>query len=145
MPLTDDLLAAILFDVAKPHKYVAPQERGAIPLLIGQYRCLEQLDKADGISQQELADALGIRPASLSELLSKLEQKGHIKRSPSERDRRCLLVYLTDAGRVTLSENIRSRRQLHADIFSPLSAEEKETLYSILRKIVKPREDDPRK
>ena len=60
MPLTDDLLAAILFDVAKPHKYVAPQERGAIPLLIGQYRCLEQLDKADGISQQELADRAGL-------------------------------------------------------------------------------------
>ncbi len=62
----------------------------------------------DGISQSELATAVGLDGSSLVRLLDLLVEQGLIERRPHASDRRIRLVQLTPAGRRTVA-SIRKR------------------------------------
>ncbi len=97
----------------------------------GQGRILAILKLQDGISTRHLAFMLGLRTASLNELLAKLEQAGLVTREQSEEDRRVILIHLTDAGRAT--EQSRPHRPR---VFASLTEEEQNQLSSILDKMI---------
>lgn len=62
----------------------------------------------DGISQSELAAAVGLDGSSLVRLLDMLVAQGLIERQPHATDRRVKLIFLTAAGRRTVT-SIRKR------------------------------------
>jgi MarR family transcriptional regulator for hemolysin len=62
----------------------------------------------DGISQTELATAVGLDGSSLVRLLDMLVEQGLIERQPHASDRRIKLIYLTAEGRRSVG-NIRKR------------------------------------
>lgn len=100
-----------------------------------QKRVLIILSEDGDISQRELTVRLGIKPASASELLTKLENNGLIERRPSKADRRTLIITLTDAGR-EIAENANNKRQeRHEKMFDCFSGEEKEQLLSLLERL----------
>lgn len=98
----------------------------------GQDSSLIVISQHPGITQKELGEILGIQPASVSELLMKLERKGLILREKDEHDRRSIKVQLTDDGRSLLAEPERAS----ADPFQSLSAEEQEQLRCLLEKLL---------
>lgn len=59
-----------------------------------------------GLSQDEIAKRVCIDKSNASRKVAKLEEKGYLKRLPSEKDKRVLLVYPTDEG-LALCEEIR--------------------------------------
>ena len=65
----------------------------------GRGRILALLKLKDGVATKDMAQILGIRVSSLNETLAKLAEDGLIERTPSEDDKRIMLVTLTDAGR----------------------------------------------
>ena len=65
----------------------------------GQGRVLALLKLQPEVSTKDLSYLLGIRQQSLNELLGKLEKGGYIVRSPSESDRRIMMVQLTEKGK----------------------------------------------
>ena len=65
----------------------------------GQGRILAMLKIQPEIKTRELAYLLGIRQQSLNELLNKLEKSGHVERKPSEKDKRVMVVHLTEKGK----------------------------------------------
>ena len=65
----------------------------------GRGRILTLLKLKDGVATKDMAQILGIRVSSLNETLAKLEKDGLIERTPSEEDKRVMLVSLTEAGR----------------------------------------------
>lgn len=76
-----------------------------------------------------LAAAEGLKPQSLTRLLTKLEQEGAIARSPDPDDRRNLVIAITIAGRRTLRQAMRERRRwLAAAIAERLDDGERATL-----------------
>ena len=94
----------------------------------------------DGISQAALAERMHIRPQSLSESLGKMEERGFIRRYPNPQDKRGTLVYLTDEGRAQ-EEKLAERRRRAADsLLSALDEQEKQTLSTLLDKILNGRE-----
>lgn len=97
----------------------------------GQGRILAILKLQDGISTRELAFMLGLRVASLNELLAKLEHAGLVQRERSPEDGRVMLISLTDAGRTT--EQSRPHR---SRAFEALTEEEQEQLSKILDKLI---------
>lgn len=102
---------------------------------MGQYRCLFFLEDKHEISQREMADALQIRPPSLSELLSKLEEKGYVQRVPSKKDRRSLMVSLTAEGIEEVKKSRKKQKKVHSDMLASLTDDEKRTFYALLNKI----------
>ena len=84
------------------------------------------------ISQKELSYLLDIRSQSLGELLSKLEKGGFIERTPSEEDKRVMLIHLTEKGK----EAGENQFEIN-EIFSDLSEEEQNNLEDYLDRIIK--------
>lgn len=109
-----------------PHDHRPPLARERILRLIGEW---------EPISQTALADHLAIRPQSLSEQLAKLENDGLILRSTDERDKRVMLVSLTEAGQERRHEVENARAEQLSAFFSPLSQEEREQLFLLLQKL----------
>ena len=65
----------------------------------GQGRILAMLKIQPEIATKDLAYRLGIRQQSLNELLKKLEKNSYVERRPSEKDRRVMVVHLTEKGK----------------------------------------------
>jgi len=102
---------------------------------------LDLLSETDGISQQQIADTLKIRPQSVSEALMLLEERGFIRRESSEKDKRVTLIYINEEGRLRAAE-LAQERKAHAErFFSVLDEEEKSSLLQLLGKLNAPRED----
>ena len=96
---------------------------------------LEKLVRENGISQQQIADRIGIRPQSASEAICAMEERGLIRREVSEEDKRVMLIYLTEEGREYHEKSSQELKEHAKEFFSVLSEEEKQTLFSILAKL----------
>ncbi len=119
-----------------PPEEAPPRGAPNRPFHIGRGHIITVLSKQDGLTQKQLAEMLSIRPQSLSESLTKLEEEGMIRRERSETDKREVNVFITDAGRACC-EDIHKRHESHAaEFFSPLTEEEKKTLGELLSKLV---------
>lgn len=101
----------------------------------GQAGMLAVLASHGQMSQARLADKLGVRSASASELLSKMEAEGLVLRTPDEEDGRAYKVELTEAGSAAAREVMAERRARDAHLFEALNEEEKEQLTTLLDKL----------
>lgn len=97
----------------------------------GQGRLIVLLKRKDNISTKELSEILNISVTSLNETLNKLEQKNFIRKVPSQKDKRVLLVELTEKGR-----NLEFKDHKDIDIFDSLSEEEKENMNDYLNRLI---------
>lgn len=84
-------------------------------------------------SQKELLKTLSITPASLSEIIKKLEKKELIEKKRSTKDKRLYELTLTDKGKNLLKEVREIERK---GAFSSLTEEEKDSLTFILKKLI---------
>ncbi|MCL2459843.1 MAG: MarR family transcriptional regulator [Euryarchaeota archaeon] len=98
----------------------------------GQGRILAALKMQDGISTKDLAYLLGLHIASLNELLAKLVKSGYVTRESFERDKRVMLVKLTDKGRNEEQPEMLDFR----DIFSCLSDDEQKAFGDYLDRVI---------
>lgn len=97
----------------------------------GQGRVLAMLRIQSDISTKDLSYLLGIRQQSLNELLNKLEKAGYVTRTPSESDRRIMIVGLTQKGKETKQETTEL-----PSIFDCLSEGEQQNLGDYLDRII---------
>ena len=97
----------------------------------GQGRLIALLKRKDKISTKELSEILNISVTSLNETLNKLEQKNFIRKVPSQKDKRVLLIELTEEGR-----NLKFKYPEDIDIFDTLNDEEKEILNDYLNRLI---------
>lgn len=100
-----------------------------------QKRALIILLHTGDITQRELTRRLGITPASVSELLTKLETDGMLVRTQSKTDRRLLILSLTEKGRAAAQKYTAAREQRQQEMFACLNEEEKAALLSALEKL----------
>ena len=96
----------------------------------GQGRLIILLKRKDNLSTKELSEILNISVTSLNETLNKLEQQNLIRKVPSPKDKRVLLVELTEDGR-----SLEFKNHEDVDIFDNLSEEEKENLNEYLNRL----------
>lgn len=68
-------------------------------LHVGQEMLLMNVAEADGCTQNEIAECLGIQPATVTRMLQRVERSGLIERRKDPDDNRVTRVYLTEAGR----------------------------------------------
>ena len=97
---------------------------------------LDLLSKHNGLTQQQIAQMLGIRPQSASEAVANLEEQLLVEKSPNPQDKRSYLLHITPEGEKRQAET-QARRQENAHrILAPLTKEEKDTLQALLQKVV---------
>ena len=89
----------------------------------------------EGVTQQYIADTLGIRPQSVSEAVTVLESRGFVKKQPSKTDKRKTLICITEKGTEHRRFMAQHRRQHAQQLFSVLTEDEKTELMRLLEKI----------
>ncbi|MBQ9264025.1 MAG: MarR family transcriptional regulator [Clostridia bacterium] len=99
-----------------------------------QARVLRLLLEEGKISQREIQERLNIQAGSISELISKLEGKGFIRRSRDEADRRKVLLSLTAEGR-RAAEKAKARPDVTVR-YAALTEQEQEQLQRLLEKLI---------
>ena len=102
----------------------------------GYRRMFRTLCVRDGLTQVELARAAGLTSPSVSSALNKMENDGLVKRVPDAKDRRKVYVFITEKGRELDKEIIGRCIGLEKAMLRGISDEERETLMSILRRML---------
>lgn len=91
-----------------------------------------------GVSQVEVAAALGMDRATMMAVTDRLEDRGFVTRKRSSVDRRCQELYLTPLGQSTLRK-CKSRIAEHEEKFRAMfSASELDALLDALKKFQTP-------
>lgn len=101
----------------------------------GQARILLLLRKYGECTQRELLDYAGIRSASLSELISRMEATGILSRDKCEEDRRNMRIALTEEGQRMAERQEQEEMAERQWLLTPLEATEQEQLSSLLQKL----------
>lgn len=102
----------------------------------GKNRILAILHEHGDMTQRELLDHTDIREASLSELLSKIEANGGIKRERSSQDARQVNIELTETGKIEAEQIRQEQAEFAKELFSALNAEEMKQLECLLVKLL---------
>ncbi|MCZ2813361.1 MarR family winged helix-turn-helix transcriptional regulator [Modestobacter sp. VKM Ac-2979] len=93
-------------------------------------------DAAEGISQRELADVLGLDPSQIVLLVDELTAAGRVERRPSPADRRNKLVLGTAAGQAVRTAAARDVELALAGELTDFSAGERQLLQELLTRLV---------
>lgn len=102
----------------------------------GQARVLAMLKELGTVNQRDLMDRLGVRSASLSELLAKLEAKGLIRRERDEQDKRNFVITVTPEGDATETTREQAVRDSANTLFAALNEDERQALGQLLIKLI---------
>jgi DNA-binding MarR family transcriptional regulator len=94
-----------------------------------------------------LAAREGVTQPAMTQLISRLEESGLVRREPSPDDGRVVLVTITERGRATLAHRRSARAERMAAIIAQLSPDHRAALIAALPALDAlasvPREDDP--
>lgn len=136
-----DLLAAISHLSRVMRR--TPQEGDA--LSYNAHRILHLVMENDGIRSTELAELAGIRPASLTDALDRLEKHGFVTRQKDAADSRVKRVYITARTRQEIAERIQAKRERNAAMLACLTEEEIATFLAVCKKLCAFLEEDNRR
>ena len=107
-----------------------------IGLFPGQEILLMQLAEKDGKPQKSLCESIGLDHSTVAKSVARLERDGLIERRKCLEDGRVSQVHLTSKGREMTDAISRVWAELERQTIKDLSAQERETLMTVARKIV---------
>ncbi|MEW2810660.1 MarR family transcriptional regulator [Streptomyces massasporeus] len=99
-----------------------------------QYTALTVLERHDGLSAAQLARDSFVTAQSIADLVRSLEGRGLVRRERNPRNRRELLILLTDSGRELLARHTGPVRELEERMVRDLTAHQTEQFRQALTK-----------
>jgi len=109
-----------LSDVARSMRTYIDQCAREHGMTRAQWGVLLRLERQEGMTQAEMADALEIQPISLVRLIDRLCEQKLVERRPHPRDRRANRLYLTDKGHATLARLVPLGKDITADVLAAI-------------------------
>lgn len=104
-------------------------------LTAGQPKVLDYLKDFDGATQKDIAKGCHIEPASLSSILSRMEEKEIVERKMLNGNRRNTYVFLTPLGKELQHSVEEAFKELESCAFAGVSEEDKETFMKVFLKV----------
>jgi MarR family 2-MHQ and catechol resistance regulon transcriptional repressor len=106
-------------------------------LSASQFGVLETLATRGPVHQQELAESLGRSKAQMTAIIDALEARALVRRERHAVDRRFISVYLTEAGRVMLTDATPVRTDAIVQLMRELSGEQRTKLTRLCRRLLR--------
>ena len=97
-----------------------------LDLSVPQFRVLAFLHRNPGASLSDAADHIGLTLPTMSKMVDFLVKRRFVLRKPSRRDRRCLTLALSEAGRAAFAEARDHAESGVARLLKPLAPEAKQ-------------------
>jgi MarR family transcriptional regulator, organic hydroperoxide resistance regulator len=104
-------------------------------LSLAQYQLLEGLRSAGELTVSELAVGAGVAAPTATRMLDGLVRDGQVTRRTSDRDRRAVLISLTEDGRAAVEDAARRVEAARARVRDSLTPVEQEQAAALLRRL----------
>ncbi|ECG8591013.1 winged helix-turn-helix transcriptional regulator [Salmonella enterica subsp. salamae] len=101
-----------------------------------QYAVMRAIAEQPGIEQVNLTEAAVSTKATLAEMLSRMENRGLVKRENDPLDKRRRFVYLTARGQTQLAAAIPLGDRVDDEFLGRLSDEERDQFTQLVRKMM---------
>ncbi|MCM3002709.1 MarR family winged helix-turn-helix transcriptional regulator [Priestia koreensis] len=108
----------------QPYKITGPQ-----------FHVMHMIAKEGLTRVTQLADLMNVKPSAITVLMDRLIDRDLVERVHSERDRRVVMVSLSEQGKALLEEMTESHRKLMNHYFTQFSVEELNTFYQLFEKL----------
>ncbi len=128
----DRELVILLSDVARLFRTRADKLARTHGMTRAQWVILTRLDRAPGLSQNELAALCEVEPITVGRLVDRLETRGLLERRVDPSDRRIRRLFLRPKARPLLNEMNGYRHTLSGMLMSGVSDAEKNALIDTL-------------
>ena len=109
-----------------------------------QFMVLGALDHSAPVDQLRLAGVAALDRTTVGVVLRKLEDRGLVTRRVSDTDRRAKLIDITETGRDLLRAATPAVRAAQDRILAPLTASERRTMTTLLRKMADSNNEESR-
>ncbi|MFD9907091.1 MarR family winged helix-turn-helix transcriptional regulator [Streptomyces sp. NPDC059063] len=121
--------------VARLHRITAGKQLKGLGLYPGQEFVMMHLWDTGAVRQSELIRLLDLDPSTVTKMVQRLEQAGHVRRRPDPDDRRAVLVEATDASSDLLAEVERAWGTLEEHTLAGLDTAERRELARLLARV----------
>ena len=128
-------LDTLLVFVSRSHQNVISKVFSKLKLPRGQPPVLFNLEGHEGVVQADLAKKLEVTPATLTNLLHRMERSGLVRREKDEVDIRATRVYLTEKGKATLEKAKLLVEEMDQITFSGFSETERQQMWDYLERV----------
>jgi DNA-binding MarR family transcriptional regulator len=128
-------LNSLLIQLSRLHFRRSYTEFTKLGITRGQPRILRYLKSHEGCIQRELGENCHLEPATITNILEKMEQKGMIDRRYEPGSRRNVQVFLTEKGCESLQGVEEVYRLLEEECFDGFSPEETRQAAGFLERI----------
>jgi DNA-binding MarR family transcriptional regulator len=126
-------LADQLFRFTRRLRQAQAEQLAPLGLTPAQERALRMITRGEEPPRMaEIAERLGIVPRSLTTVIDSLEAAGLVRREIDPRNRRAILLHLTERGAAVRDDLREARRRAAEELFAPLSARDRETFGELL-------------
>lgn len=112
----------------KPRKYAIDDS-----LYMREVHFVVALGAKDHPTMGEMAEALGVTPGAVTQMVSRLEKKGFVTRAKAAQDKRQTTISLTEKGRSLCAEHIAYDRREHQEISEMLGEFSDQDLEKFIR------------
>lgn len=101
-----------------------------------EFGTLGALHREPGLDQVSLAERIGVDRTNIGLILDGLEQRGFVERTVNPADRRARVMRVTPEGAAAHARQAPKTALVREKIFAPLTAQERETFYDLLERII---------
>lgn len=101
-----------------------------------QFGLLSVLAAGGAFDQFSLSSAVGIDRTSGADVIKRLERRGLLERTRSERDRRANVIRITAEGAAVVERMRRPMERAQERLVAPLTADERTTFFRLVRKMI---------
>lgn len=124
-----------LIRTARLHRHTAARLLRGLGLHPGQELVMMHLWGCGAARQSDLVKLLDLDPSTVTKMLQRMEQAGHVRRLPDPADGRAVLVEATDTSSHLLEEIERVWTELEERSLAGFSGEERRQFMSLLRRV----------
>lgn len=108
-------------------------------LTIPEYRVLACLTGAEGLGVGDLAAMAIMEQSRMTKILDRMQKQGLVERRSDAKDKRRVLIHLTDQGRRRAEPVLRAAKQHEAEMLAPLTPEERSMILHSLDLLIRKR------
>lgn len=123
----------MLAQVCKLHRQHADSLLNQVELHVGQEMLLNQLWESGGMTQSQLAERMLLQPATVTNMLRRLEREGVVERRDDANDHRISRVYVTAKGEELKDAVSELWNRLEEQTFAGFTLEERILLRRLLQ------------
>ena len=125
----------VVADITRLFRRVFDRRSAQLGLTRAQWRALSRIERAEGLTQAQLAEDLDLEPIAVGRVIDRLEAAGFVERRSDPDDRRCWRLYMAPKSAEVMVEMKNIAAVLRDDVLVGVSADDFAVTMRVLARV----------